>query len=139
MTDDHLSPEQRALLTDDLVIRVAELLLPYDGRPEACPSAKLAEKLGLEDGATHPVVRAAIGEALRRALAPICANSRGYFIAREGGQVAQYIGDLQSRAHGIEERIKDVARAWTRVALQEAAPAPVAAPVRWIPEPEEEV
>jgi len=137
MTDDHLSPEQRALLTDDVVVRVAELLLPYDGRPEACPSAKLAEKLRLEDGATHPVVRAAIGEALRRALAPICANSRGYFIARDASQVAAYKDDLRARAAAIEERIQDVDRAWTRTTPRE--PLPPRAPVRWIPEPEEEV
>ena len=134
MSAEHLTPQQKEQLTDDLVLRVVTLLAGYDGTSTLSSSA-IAKCLDVEDGPTHPVIRAAIGEALRRGLAPICATSLGYFIARTDDDVERYVADLRGRSAAILARAANVERARD---IREGQAAKEAKPeVHWIPEPEE--
>jgi hypothetical protein len=135
MADDHLTPVQRAEVTDTLVLRVVAQI---EGHDEGTPinSSILASVLGVYDGTTHPVIRAAIGEALRRGLAPICANARGYFVAQNDLDVRYYADELEHRAEAIAARASNVRRAWKVRQGHEAPAAQVEAP-HWVPDPEE--
>lgn len=138
MTDDHLNPKEQMLVTDELVGRVVHYLGPQRSGPES--SSEIAAQLDILDGPTHPVVRAAIAEALRQGLAPICASSTGYFTATQENDVEAYAKELEHRAEAIRARAHNVRRAWQIRQGDEAMAAnPLdRARVLWVPDPEEE-
>jgi hypothetical protein len=115
---------------EEAIQRVLATIRHYDGNPDVISSSELAAMLGVPDSPGQPGTRAVIAEILRRGLAPIGANFKGYFVLRTQVQLDAYVRELERRARAIQARAQNVARAWE---IRNGGAA-----IKWVPEPEED-
>ena len=125
-----LNPAASRVVDAD-VDRIVKLL---DAFTEASPvtAATIGRTLGLGDTPGSPYVRACITMAIRRRLAPVGANSRGYFRLHSPDEIWRYAQSLRRREMGIRLRRIAVVRAL------EDGPVPPGEPLQWVPDEDPE-
>lgn len=95
------------------------------GETNAMPSGEIADRVGIDDGATNPTTRKAIKEGLVKARQiPVVSSNQGYYVAATPGDVAAEIQSQEGRIAGIKDRIaalETAMRAWDFDAVDPAA------------------
>ena len=96
-------------------------------------ATKIAEEIGvgeLGERVRGPMIRKIIHD-LRRRGYPICANGRGYFYAKNTGELSSYINQLTMRLNNTQEALDGLQKSWGRAGtipsvVHENKPVPVA-------------
>ena len=97
------------LPVDEATLDELERLLTTEaiGEGNAMPSGEIADRVGIDDGATNPTTRKAIKEGLLKARQiPVVSSNNGYYVAATPGDVAAEIQSQEGRIAGIEDRIR---------------------------------
>ena len=82
------------------------------GRANAISSNLIGTALGIDDGNGNPVVRGDILVIMRETGLPIGSCSDGYFVIVTPRELTDYVGHLEDRIAGIEDRIDLVQRCY---------------------------
>jgi hypothetical protein len=106
----------------DVKQEIREVLLDHVGKENAIHSGEVAEMVGVEDEATHVRIREHLTELLEEGL-PLASNpALGYWIIENQEELDSYVGSLERRARGVEQRkinVLDAAYAWPDLDLSD--------------------
>lgn len=89
-----------------------DILDNHRGRDQAISSAAMASAVGISDGDANPTTRFEIRDLIKRTALPVAGCNEGYFVIETDQELNEYVGRLEQRKRGIDERISLVCRAY---------------------------
>lgn len=84
--------------------KLRDILNEHKGKDNAITSAEIANKLGINEDATHALTRSLITQAIEKYRLPVAATVKGYYIVATKEEADEYITNLTSRISGILKR-----------------------------------
>lgn len=92
------------MTTLDIYERIKNILLKHKGEGNEISSAKIARIICISEDDTHAKTRKLIENTMIKYKLPLGSNQKGYFIIKSYEEFNKYIGNLEARQNGIEER-----------------------------------
>lgn len=90
---------------DELIEKIAEIILAHVGKKNAIPAREIAKTLGIQDNDTFVHTRTLITKTLKKKQLPIGANEKfGYFLIANRTELDDYAKTLESREKNIGDR-----------------------------------
>lgn len=95
---------------DIILKKIYDVLKDHIGSNNPISSSEIAKIIGIKQNydTTNPKTRVLILECAKKYKLPIASNYSGYFIINNYDEFIEYIGNLNGRIAGINERIKVV-------------------------------
>ena len=90
--------------------QLRDILLSHYGKRNPITSAKIAEKIGINEDDTHSQTRALILECAQKFKLPLAASNQGYYLISNQQEYDEYMNNLDSRSAGIEQRKKIITK-----------------------------
>ncbi len=86
--------------------QIKDILLEHQGKKNAIKSPEIAELIGIEPGPSNVTIRKLITDTLKQFNLPISGNpALGYYLIETKQELRETLTSLDSRIHGITERI----------------------------------
>lgn len=86
--------------------QIKEILINHKGKENAIIAPKIAEKVGIEPGASGVTIRKKILETIKMFSIPIAGISTGYYFIENKQELETYIKSLYSRVSEIIDRVR---------------------------------
>lgn len=103
-------------IDEDKLDQIREIILEREGKENAIFSSEIAEEVGIDEGDTYSKTRKYLRHLLNEEGIPIASNTgKGYWLIANQEELDNYVGSLERRARGIDNRkvsVLDAADEW---------------------------
>jgi len=94
--------------------QIKDILLEHRGKENQIPAPEIADRIGVEPGASGRNIRKLIFETIRKYNLPFAGSNRGYFFIESKEELKDYIKSLYSRNYENMKRATIITAAFYR-------------------------